>query len=92
MRIAQSPLARARQGVIAGLILGFSLVMPARGASITVNAPDAYGRIFVDVVGEIVAGDEKAFEQRVAIRQSHCELVWPRRRGVACDKDRRTHS
>jgi hypothetical protein len=75
MRIAQSPLARARQGVIAGLILGFSLVMPARGASITVNAPDAYGRIFVDVVGEIVAGDEKAFEQRVAILRTHNDKV-----------------
>ena len=49
--------------------------MPARGASITVNAPDAYGRIFVDVVGEIVAGDEKAFEQRVAILRTHNDKV-----------------
>jgi hypothetical protein len=40
--------------------------MLAKAASITVNAPDADGRIFVDVVGEIVAADEKAFEQKVA--------------------------
>jgi hypothetical protein len=63
------------RGVILGLSVSLWLAMPAEAASITVNAPDAHGRIFVDVVGEIVAGDEKAFEQKVAILHTHVDKV-----------------
>ena len=34
-------------------------------ATITVNAPDIYGRMFVDVVGDLAAGDEKTFIDKV---------------------------
>ena len=63
------------RGVILGSIVGLWLAMPAEAASITVNAPDEHGRIFVDVVGEIVAGDEKDFEQKVAILHTHVDKV-----------------
>jgi hypothetical protein len=79
MSVALSPIAHAakasRHGVVVGLILAPWLIMPAWGASITVNVPDAHGRIFVDVVGEIVDGDEKVFEQRVAILHTHDDKV-----------------
>jgi hypothetical protein len=52
------------RGVIVRSIVGLWLMMPAEAASITVNAPDAHGRIFVDVVGEIVAADEQALNRR----------------------------
>ena len=88
---------REMRGVILGSIAGLWLVMPAEAASITVNAPDAHGRIFVDVVGEIVAADEQAFEQKVAILHSHADKVivtlsGPGRCGIARNEDRRTHS
>jgi hypothetical protein len=35
-------------------------------ADIIIQHPDVWGRIFVDIVGEIVAGDDKAFERIVA--------------------------
>jgi hypothetical protein len=66
---------REMRAFILGSIVGLWLVMPAEAASITVNAPDGHGRIFVDVVGEIVAADERAFEQKVAILHSHADKV-----------------
>ena len=63
------------RAVILGSIVGLWLVMPAEAASITVNAPDEHGRTFVDVVGEIVAEDEKAFEQKVAILHTHVDKL-----------------
>jgi hypothetical protein len=35
-------------------------------ADIIIQHPDAWGRIFVDIVGEIVAGDDTAFQGKVA--------------------------
>jgi hypothetical protein len=47
----------------------------AEAATITVHPEDTYGRVFVDVTGELVAGDDKAFEQKVAILHTHADKV-----------------
>jgi uncharacterized protein YraI len=39
-------------------------------ATITVHEPDASGRVFVDVVGELNMGDEKTFEKQTANRRN----------------------
>jgi uncharacterized protein YraI len=39
-------------------------------ATITVHEPDASGRVFVDVVGELTIGDEKTFEKKTANRRN----------------------
>ena len=46
-----------------GFIVLFSQGSDA--ATITVNPPDIYGRTFVDVVGDFVAGDDKTFMAKV---------------------------
>jgi hypothetical protein len=51
---------------IFALGIALSSTSPLNAADITIQHPDAWGRIVVDIVGEIVAGDDKAFEQRVA--------------------------
>jgi hypothetical protein len=51
---------------IFALGIALSSTSPLNAADITIQHPDAWGRVFVDIVGEIVAGDDKAFEQRVA--------------------------
>ena len=40
-------------------------VAQSEAATITVNVPDASGRTFVDLVGEIQPNDEKAFQQTI---------------------------
>ncbi len=50
-----------------------AMVTPSAGsfaATITVHQPDAGGRVFVDVVGELKIGDEKVFEQKTAHRRN----------------------
>jgi hypothetical protein len=48
---------------------------PAESAEIAVNAPDAYHRIFVDIVGEITLDDDQAFERKVAVIHAHDDKV-----------------
>ena len=47
----------------------------ANSATITVNAADAYGRTFVDIVGEIAADDDATFEKKVAVLHAHADKV-----------------
>jgi len=47
-----------------------SLSHESLAATITVHEPDASGRVFVDVIGELNIGDEKAFEQKTANRRN----------------------
>ena len=47
-------------------VCGLFVAQQSDAATITINAPDAYGRTFVDLVGEILPDDEKNFEERVA--------------------------
>jgi hypothetical protein len=54
-------------------ILG--LAAPARSATITVNAPDSFGRTFIDIVGEIAINDDAAFEKKVAVLREHSDKV-----------------
>jgi hypothetical protein len=49
----------------------------AESAEITVNAPDAYHRVFVDIVGEITPNDDQTFEQKVATLQAHYQAQTP---------------
>ena len=49
----------------------------AESAEITVNAPDAYHRIFVDIVGEITPNDDQTFERKVATLQAHYQAQNP---------------
>ena len=51
---------------IFALLMALSSTNPVNAADITIQRPDVWGRIFVDIVGEIVTVDDKAFEQRVA--------------------------
>jgi hypothetical protein len=51
---------------ISALVLALSSTSPINAANITIQPSDAYGRVFVDLAGEIVAGDDKVFEQKVA--------------------------
>ena len=46
--------------------MALSSTNPVNAADITIQHPDGWGRIFVDIVGEIAAGDDKVFEQRIA--------------------------
>ena len=71
------PTCRLR-AILAVLVIASSagaLVGRCNAATITVNAPDAYGRTFVDLVGEIVAKDDETFEQKVAILHAHIDKV-----------------
>jgi hypothetical protein len=66
------------RAILAVLVIAFSagaLVERCNAATITVNAPDAYGRTFVDVIGEIVAKDDETFEQKVAILHARVDKV-----------------
>jgi uncharacterized protein YraI len=61
-----------RWSVKAALIAA-AMVTPTAGsfaATITVHQPDAGGRVFVDVLGELKIGDEKVFEQKTANRRN----------------------
>jgi hypothetical protein len=42
---------------------GLFAAQQSEAATITINVPDASGRTFVDVVGEILPNDDKAFQQ-----------------------------
>ena len=56
------------RALFVGLVVGacaFVLAQQATAATIIVNAPDIYGRTFVDVVGDLAAGDDKAFMDKV---------------------------
>jgi hypothetical protein len=46
--------------------MALSSASRVNAADITIQYSDGWGRIFVDIVGEIAAGDDKVFEQRVA--------------------------
>jgi hypothetical protein len=48
---------------------------PVESAEINVNAPDSHGRIFVDIVGQIAANDDKAFEQKTAIHTRYNKVI-----------------
>jgi hypothetical protein len=48
------------------LLMALSSASRVNAADITIQYSDGWGRIFVDIVGEIAAGDDKVFEQRVA--------------------------
>jgi hypothetical protein len=50
--------------LVLAIMEGLWLASPANSATITVNAPDAYGRTFVDLVGEIAANDDAALKRR----------------------------
>ncbi|MFL6947347.1 MAG: SH3 domain-containing protein [Xanthobacteraceae bacterium] len=47
-----------------------SLSRESHAATITLHEPDASGRVFVDVVGELNIGDEKTFETKTASRRN----------------------
>ena len=47
------------------IVCALGLARGSNAATITVNPPDAYGRIFVDVVGDIVLEDDKTFQAKV---------------------------
>jgi hypothetical protein len=48
--------------------IGIGLVAgPSEAAEITVNNPDQDGRVFVDIVGDIEAGDDKTFHKKVGV-------------------------
>jgi hypothetical protein len=51
---------------IFALLIALISTNPAAAADIIIQHPDVWGRIFVDIVSEIVAGDDKAFERIVA--------------------------
>jgi len=55
--------------------MALSSTNPVNAADITIQHPDVWGRIFVDIVGEIVAGDDKAFEQSVAEKIDFPNLI-----------------
>ena len=70
MNSCQSLIAQAVTGMrafapllVLAIMEGLWLASPAYSATITVNAPDAYGRTFVDVVGEITANDDAALKR-----------------------------
>ena len=50
---------------IFALLMALSSTNPVNAADITIQHPDVWGRIFVDIVGEIVTVDDKAFEQEL---------------------------
>ena len=52
------------------------LASPANSATITVNAPDAYGRTFVDVIGEITTSDDATFENKVSGLRVNADKVF----------------
>jgi hypothetical protein len=62
---------------------GLFAAQQSEAATITINVPDASGRTFVDVVGEILPNDDKAFQQTTQQRteyyakKRHCHLVHP---------------
>jgi len=49
------------------VLLVVALARGSNAATITVNAPDAYNRVFVDVVGKLEDGDEKNFKEKVRV-------------------------
>jgi hypothetical protein len=58
----------APRAIFVGVLIAACIFVLAQGsnaATITVNAPDGYGRTFVDVIGDFVADDEKTFEAKV---------------------------
>jgi hypothetical protein len=61
--------------LVLAIMEGLWLASPANSATITVNAPDAYGRTFVDLVGEIAANDDAAFEKKVAVLHAQADKV-----------------
>jgi hypothetical protein len=56
----------ARASVFAAIGIGL-VAAPADAAEITVNSPDQDGREFVDIVGDIEAGDDKTFRKKVGV-------------------------
>jgi hypothetical protein len=82
MRITRSSIAQAAMQLLAIICVAILAVMegvwvasPANSATIIVNAPDAYGRTFVDIVGEIAANDDAAFQKKVTDLQAHADKV-----------------
>jgi hypothetical protein len=57
---------RARASVVAAIGIGL-VAGPAEAAEIAVNNPDQDGRVFVDIVGNIEAGDDKTFREKVGV-------------------------
>ena len=47
------------------IVCALGLARGSNAATITVNPPDAYGRIFVDVVGDILLEDDKTFQAKI---------------------------
>ena len=64
LRCKLGALFRVRGIMVRLLIIGF-MVHKAEAASIVVNPPDAYGRTFIDVFGELVLDDVKTFQDVV---------------------------
>src|SRR5262249_10447571 len=82
MSITRSSIAQAAMHRLVIICVAILAVMeslcvasPANSATITVNAPDAYGRTFVDVVGEIDANDDATFEKKVTVLHAHVDKV-----------------
>src|SRR5262249_29091228 len=54
-------------------LIGAAIIVLTKGgmaATITVHAPDAQGRVFVDLVGDIDEGDFKTFKEKT-------DQIWP---------------
>jgi hypothetical protein len=56
----------ARATVVAAIGIGL-VAGPAEAAEITVNNPDQDGRVFVDIAGDVGAGDDKTFREKVGV-------------------------
>jgi hypothetical protein len=55
----------ARYMRAAMLVAAFCFETEAQGATITVHPEDSYGRIFVDIAGEITLTDIKTFSDKI---------------------------
>jgi hypothetical protein len=51
------------------------LAQESNAATITVNAPDAHGRTFIDIIGDLTAGDEETFLEKVALLSDPEKIV-----------------
>src|SRR5262245_21725959 len=66
-RVAQlKTLASVRSLRVIALLIGLCVTSAAQAATITVHAEDNYGRIFVDIAGDITLADIKTFSDNVA--------------------------
>ena len=75
---------------VLALLVGLCLTSAAQGATITVHPEDNYGRIFVDIAGEMTLTDIKTFSDKIEHLPSEKSLrvAEQRRWGGRCRRDR----